>query len=416
MKNKAILLFSTASLLQAGTPTVAPQPAPATSYWITPTLDIRARYEYADIDRLDPANAFTTRERVGLKTTEWNGFSALVEGEFSQAIVDKYNGGAPGADPFHPGDSLIADPQTNELNQGYLQYSGHDNVIRAGRQRIIYDNAAFIGNSGWRQNEQTFDAISLSNKCVENLTLNYAYVDQVNRIFGSEADGSPAINPNVQDLSTNTNLLNASYTGISGVTLGGYVYIMDFDDSLPGWTNQTYGLSGKGDALGLTWYGELAWQEDAGPRNSDDAMYAHATVTKAFDNKQSLTLGVEYLGAGFQTPLATLHAFNGFSDATDAARASGAHNGLTDLYLTYALPVCWGMKWSNSYHLFGDNNVANDYGWEIDTVLVKKFDDHFSALIKGAYLEGGNDAFSGGARGAKLPTTTRVSVEVDYAF
>jgi hypothetical protein len=415
MKAKAILLFSTASLLQAGTPTVAPQPVPASSYWITPTLDIRARYEFADIDRLDPSNAFTTRERVGLKTTDWNGFSALVEGEFSQAIVDKYNGGAPGADPFNPGDSLIADPQTNELNQGYLQYSGYDNVVRAGRQRLIYDNAAFIGNSGWRQNEQTFDAISLSNKCVENLTLNYAYVDQVNRIFGSDADGAPAINPNVQDLRSDTHLLNAAYTGISGVTLGGYVYLMNFD-SLSGWNNDTYGLSAKSDALGLTWYGELAFQEDAGPRNSDNAMYAHATATKAFENKHALTLGVEHLGAGFQTPLATLHAFNGFADATDAARASGTHNGLTDLYLTYALPICWGIKWSNSYHLFGDDNASADYGWEIDTVLVKKFDDHFSALIKGAYLEGGNDAFSGGAGGAKLPTTTRISLEVDYAF
>lgn len=58
------------------------------------------------------------RERLGLKTTAWNGFSALTEGEFSQAAIDDFNGGAPGADPFDPANTTIADPQTNELNEG----------------------------------------------------------------------------------------------------------------------------------------------------------------------------------------------------------------------------------------------------------------------------------------------------------
>jgi hypothetical protein len=217
-------------VLCAGTPEVTPLPARA-EQWITPTIDIRTRYEFGDADGLDQSNAFTFRERLGLKIKAWNGFSALVEGEFSQAAVDDYNGGAPGAEPFDPANTLIADPETNELNQAFLQYEGFDTNTKVGRQRIIYDNAAFIGNVGWRQNEQTYDAISLSNKSINELTFNYAYLNQVNRIFGSKADASltPGFT-NVEDIGTNSHLFNASYSGIEGVTVGVYAYVMNFED------------------------------------------------------------------------------------------------------------------------------------------------------------------------------------------
>ena len=168
MTKKAIILLATVSALHAGTPESAPIiPPPATAQWIKPLIDIRARYEYADIAGADDSNAFTIRERFGLQTMSWYGFSALVEGEFSQAIGDDYHGGAAGATPFDPTQSVIADPETNELNQAFLQYSGYDMVAKFGRQRIIYDNSAFIGNVGWRQNEQTYDAIALSGTWID---------------------------------------------------------------------------------------------------------------------------------------------------------------------------------------------------------------------------------------------------------
>lgn len=125
MKTNIALLLSTAGLLHAGTTPAETEALPVDKpeAWITPTLDIRARYEFADIDELDVSHALTLRERVGLKTLKWNGFSAFIEGEFSQAVVDDYNAGAgPDAEPFDPFNSLIADPETHELNQLYLQY------------------------------------------------------------------------------------------------------------------------------------------------------------------------------------------------------------------------------------------------------------------------------------------------------
>ncbi|MES2981765.1 MAG: alginate export family protein [Verrucomicrobiota bacterium] len=406
MKLKAALLIVTSPVLYAGSPEI-PVESPKED-WITPTLNIRSRYEFGDVDALDASHAFTFRERLGFKTMAWNGFSAVVEGEFTQAVIDDYHGGAAGVDPFDPANTTIADPETNELNQLYLQYAGFDTVTKIGRQRLIYDNAAFIGNVGWRQNEQTFDAISFANKSFDNLTLNYAYLSQINRIFGSDADGAP---PNVQDVAASVHLINASYTGIQGLTLGSYAYIMNFEN-LGGWDNNTFGVSAKGKAVGLDLYGELAWQDKAGAAGTEDALYTHLTATKPIGT-QSVTLGFEHLDAGFKTPLATVHAFNGFADAFIAGRLGGTHNGLSNLYVAHTLPVFWGMKWTNSLHAMGDNEISTGYGWEIDSVLAKKFNDQFSAIAKLAHFESEGDAF---VAAAALPTTTRFTVELNYEF
>ncbi len=415
MKTKAALLLSTASLLHAGAPDLEISPAAKAESWITPIIDIRARYEFGDVDALDTSHAFTIRERLGLKTKAWYGFSALMEGEFSQAVIDDYNGGAgPAADPSDLANTSIFDPETNELNQAYLQYAGYDTTVKTGRQRISYDNAAFIGNVGWRQNEQTYDALSITNNPIEGLTLNYAYINQVNRIFGSEADSAIGFVPgftNVQDLQSSIHLFNSSYTGMPGLTLGGYAYIMNFED-LGVWDNNTFGLSAKGTLGGIALYGELAWQDKARLLGQENALYGHVTATKTF-GAQSLTVGLESLGAGFKTPLATVHAFNGFADVTDGARLSGAHNGLTDLYISHTTPLFWGIKWMNVAHALGDNEISTGYGWEFDSVLTKKFDDHFTTIAKFAHFETEGDGYVGPV---SLPTATRISLEMNYTF
>ena len=416
-KHLSTILLSLAPVLNAGTPEPAVTPPPSQGDWITPLIDIRTRYEFADIDGPDVSHAWTFRERVGLKTIAWNGFSTLIEGEFSQAAVDDYNGGAPGADPFDPSNSPIFDPETNELNQAYLQYEGFDTTARVGRQRIVYDNAAFIGDVIWRQNQQTYDAISLTNKSIDGLTFNYAYLNQVNRIFGSDADAPLAPGfANVEDIAASAHLVNASYTGIAGLTLGSYAYIMNFED-VGAWDNNTFGLSAKGNLFGMALYGELAWQDKAGLLGQEDAMYTHLTATKelaAGDTKLgALTFGLEHLDAGFKTPLATVHAFNGFADVTDGARISGAHNGLTDLYLAHTIPVWFGIKWTNVLHAMGDNELSAGYGWEYDSVLAKKFDDHFTAIAKFAWFNSEGDGYVGAA---PLPDATRFSIELNYTF
>ena len=64
----------------------------------------------------------------------------------------------------------------------------------------------------------------------------------------------------------------------------------------------------------------------------------------------------------------------------------------------------------------GDNEISDGYGWEYDSVLTKKFNDNFTALAKFAQFESEGDAYVGPSGSPGLPTTTRVSIELDYTF
>jgi hypothetical protein len=89
-----------------------------------------------------------------------------------------------------------------------IRYTGWENAtILLGRQRINRTNQRFIGGVGWRQNEQTYDSLSLGYQFNSKLNGYYAYVAQVNRIFGPDS-GSPP-----EDLDTKIHLIDLDYTG-----------------------------------------------------------------------------------------------------------------------------------------------------------------------------------------------------------
>ncbi|MEO8617004.1 MAG: hypothetical protein ABI600_17825 [Luteolibacter sp.] len=401
MKTTLFLTAATVTALHAGTPTpVAIEPAPEPQ-WIIPTLDARLRYEFANIQGSDDSNALTIRARPGLKTGEWHGFSALAEGEFTGALVDDYNGGAPGADPFDPANSVIADPQNAELNRASIQYQGYDTTVIVGRQRIIYNNAAFVGNSGWRQNEQTFDAASVGYEAECGFKVSYAWVDQVNRIYGEQADGA------FSSVDSNVHLINASYSGFENVTLGSYVYLMDFHDkAVTGWDNNTYGIFVDTPLGGIKTHAEFAMQTEAGPLNDQDALYFHINASKEIQGF-TVMAGVEQLDNGFQTPLATLHGMNGFADTTDGLRAAGTTGGLTDNYISLTAPLPWELKWTNVAHFFGNNSIGTQFGFGWDSLLVKKFNDHFSATAMLGYFDSNDSLYL---------SATKASIQIDYTF
>ena len=402
MKSTLLLTAAaTATVLHAGTPTPVPvEPAPEPQ-WIVPTLDARLRYEFSNVEGFENSNALTIRARPGLKTAAWHGFSALAEGEFTGALVDDYNGGAPGTDPFDPSKSLIADPQNVELNRASLQYQGYDTTVIAGRQRIIYNNAAFVGNVGWRQNEQTYDAASVGYENDCGFSASYAWVGQVNRIFGAQADGAFA------SVDSNVHLINAHYSGFEKVALGSYVYLMDFQDSaVSGWDNDTYGLFVDTPLGGIKTHAEFAVQTEAGPANDLTALYFHVNAAKDIQGF-TVMAGVEQLDNGFQTPLATLHTMNGFADTTDPLRAAGTTGGLTDNYISFTAPLPWELKWTNVAHFFGNNNVGTQFGFGWDSLLVKKFNDHFSATAMLGYFDSNDSLYL---------SATKASFQIDCTF
>ena len=111
----------------------------------------------------DESNASTFRERVGFKTMKWNGFSLLAEGEFTQVAVADYNAGAgPRRLSLRSGQHRDRGSPERRTQPGLSSNTtASTRTAKVGREKIIYDNAAFIGNVGWRQNEQTFDAVTV---------------------------------------------------------------------------------------------------------------------------------------------------------------------------------------------------------------------------------------------------------------
>ena len=190
------------------------------------SLMVRPRYEFVDQDRFDEdANATTTLLRLNYKTASWRHMSAFVEFDhvFNILLTD-YNSGA-GTSPNKTQYPVIADPDGSDLNQLYLDYSSNpDWKWRIGRQRILLDNERFVGGVGWRQNEQTYDAFSLTTTALKNTTLFYSYIAQVKRIYGQTvAAGSSNVD---------THLLNAKIKFGEDWALTPYVYLIDDKDVL----------------------------------------------------------------------------------------------------------------------------------------------------------------------------------------
>jgi hypothetical protein len=152
-------------------------------------LAFRYRFEGVDQDSFDKdAKASTLRTRLNFRTADLRGFSLFGEADFVMNIGwDDFNAGG-GTSPNKGDYPVVADPTGYDLNQGYIQWKNDKGTLfRGGRERIIYDNARFVGNVGWRQNEQTYDGVYFQQK-VSGFDLQAAWVGQVNRIFGNQVD------------------------------------------------------------------------------------------------------------------------------------------------------------------------------------------------------------------------------------
>lgn len=341
------------------------------------SVNFRYRYETVDDSVNEDASASTLRTRLGFTTSDKFDLSAHMDFEHVTRVGDAdYNSGANGQTQF----ASVIDPDVEELNQAYLKYSfTDDSAGLAGRQRIILDNARFVGNVGWRQNEQTFDAIRITSEEIKDLSIDLANLQQINTITGGSIE-------------VNANLLNIGYSAFPGGKLTGYAYLLEYDDT-PANSISTYGLRYKGAADKLLYTLEYASQADYGDNPASlDADYLFAELGYKVADKTSVFIAMETLGSddgayGFQTPLATKHAFNGWADKFLGTPA----DGLQDTYLK-AVSNLGGIKLVAMYHDFSADNGSADYGTELDLLAVKKITKSTKVLLK--YADYDADTFS----------------------
>jgi hypothetical protein len=343
----------------------------------TPLIDLRLRYEnILQSSKANAAEATTLRARLGYQTASYAGFQLLGEADIVQHFgPEDYNDTLNGRTVY----PIIADPDMVALNRLQLGYATHlftddpnppDLTLAAGRQRIVYGDSRFIGNAGWRQHEQTYDGISLSDSSLPQTVFSYAYIVQVNRVFGPRS-------PNAT-FDSNSHLFNALYSGIPHTRLEGYVYLLDLKNA-PRLSSATYGARAENAwALGAEFAananGAIARQENYAQNPARFGLdYYLAEGGVAYGNFSALA-GYEVLqGNGvvaFQTPLASLHLFQGWAEnfLTDPA------SGIRDSYVkaSYNLPsppLFARLTGTIVYHDFSAEHVHAGYGNEWDAML-----------------------------------------------
>jgi hypothetical protein len=349
----------------------------------TLALDMRLRYETTDVEGLDDGDNLSLRIRPSFTSEVIAGFQFMLEGEFT-GIEDKdgYNAAGVHGDP---GKAVIADPENSQLEQLWLSYTHDDRVsLKLGRQVIAWDGQRWIGHVAWRQNRQTFDAVTLDAKLAEGLNLKYAFIDKVIRIFGDDAPDTGFS----EEFGSESHMLNVAYdSGVLGKVTA-YAYLVDLANGagdVP--SHNTYGVSVyrqfKGEPADLGLYLEYAYQED-GAGNSLDfgTEYVHARLD-AKCHGFSAEVGYELLGAdrtntgsyvSLQTPLATAHKFNGFADSFLVTPSNGLQDYYAMLAYKFELGEAIGPLIAKVWHheFYSHRGASEEYlGNEFDAVLVK---------------------------------------------
>ena len=301
----------------------------------------------------------------------------------------------------------MADTDGTAFNQAWVAYTGiDDTTLKFGRQRINLDNQRFVGGVGWRQNEQTYDGVTVVNTSLSDTTAFYAYVQNVERIFGPDdgRNGTPAANSNLE---TEAHIFNANYKGFGFGTLSGYAYLLDVDD-IPDASTQTFGArftGSQGDETKFLYTAEYARQSDY--KDSTKSFDADYYTLEAGIEAKGVTgkLGYEVLGAdddkgAFQTPLATLHKFQGFADKF----LTTPGDGIEDMYASVFTKIL-GAKVGVIYHDFEADEGSADYGDEVDLVIAKQVHKNVHLLFK--YANYNADDFGTDTQKAWLQVTVK---------
>lgn len=343
-------------------------------YGVTPFGQIRYRYEHVDQDGLNnKANASTARVNVGLKTDKFHDFQGLVELQAVQHLGnDNFNDGINGKTTY----PAVSDPNNAEINQLWASWSGLPGFeAKLGRQIVNWDNQRFVGSVDWRQNDQTLDSVLISYAGIEKLNLQYGYIWDVNRITGGDHT--------LGDIESNSHIARASYTFAPWITATAYALSLDFDN----WatkSSRTYGARLTGDVpLSEKW---TAFYEVEAAKQSD----AHNNTADYDENYYLISPGIKGYGlnvqpgyeklsgngtSAFQTPLATLHKFNGWADKF----LDTPGNGLEDKFInvSYTLPDSVaplnGIVLAGAWHDYDADRTGTDYGTEGDISVKKSF-------------------------------------------
>ena len=347
-----------------------------------PTLnfsgDALLRYDFIDQSILpQTSEALTLSGRLAGELNVNPRLSILAEVEAVGAAIDDFD-----ASPLPPNERpLLPDPDHFDLNRLQVQAKLSDGAfLTLGRQSLRIDDQRFLGVAGFRQNRRSFDAARLSVRSNGSHTFQFGYIDKVHRPLGNR---SPLGEFDSESWFGNANV----QTPIGRV--GVFHYALDLETG-PNWnrnralssatTGVRYDARFHQQAIKLDVEASYAHQTD----HADNPLSYSADYwlldVRAFLGTFEVNARVETLGNGeeqaFQTPLASLHKFQGEADVFLSTPA----DGLTD----YSV----GLKFNGGTigpfkditptfvaHRFEADRGGATYGSEIDFTVRAKLAD-----------------------------------------
>ena len=336
-------------------------------------LSFRYRYEYVDQENIGKtAGASTLKTRLTFESATYNDLNFVLEMDDVSVVGSENYNSVVNENTQYP---IVADPKGTGINQALISYTTESFSSVLGRQRITYSGQRFIGNVGWRQNEQTYDALTFKIPANDMFSADYAYISKVSRIFGPERSAAQA-----DSWDSDSHILIANFVPAKGHTISGFVYDLDFDNAAAN-SSTTYGLEYKGKVGIVSLAASYALQSENGknPVSYDvDYLAAELGVDLMPIN---IAVGYELLGsddgiAAFRTPLATLHKFQGWADKF----LNTPTTGIEDSYLKVGGKI-GKTQLAIIYHQFDSDEGNIDYGSEIDAAITYPVNTNLTAQL-----------------------------------
>lgn len=386
-----------------------------------PMIQFKARYEYVDqANKTEQANAFTLRSLLGWQTLPWHDVSLTAQAinitQLNHAFYDNAKG--LGLSSNYP---TVQDPEITDINQLYLEYTGIPKTkIKLGRQIVQLDNIRFIGDVFFRQSAQVFDGITATNSSIPNLELFAAHFERVRQTTTKLRD-------------TAIEVLHASYKYSPTASAVAYGYFQDqpitgqntgFTDN----SNQILGVRVDGSYVinpdfKALYTVEYAKQDPyASGDNRIDAHYLRFGGGLGYQTWY-VRLDQEILSSNqgqyaFQTPLATLHPFQGWADLFTTT----PQQGLRDSYL--GAGGKWaGVQFSGEWHRFDSEvdfvtptGTGSHYGHELDLGATYVADKHWTGKLEYANFKEDNILGSTANATTRKRDTEKVWLTVIYSF
>ena len=412
---KKIVKISVACAMVMGVGSVSAQAADGVSILSDAKVNtqLRPRVQYTDHSAATGDAGFTLTNRTNINVN-----ASLLEVDGLRTTIELNSVNDFGTkDKTTIAGNVAAEATVAKVTQANLTYGIGDAIAVAGRLTTNLDNQRFIGSVGWKQNFQTLDLAGILSRG-NALEYTVAYVTGVNAIADDGSDTNRVYyGGGITSGQTSSVAANASYKISGAAKVTGYAYML-------GSHSDTYGVAVSGKVAPISYRVEYATQTDASLETSNLGKPTRESTYMNIDlgaNLDGILLGVNYevLGAGgdatsttgsaagFQTPLATKHKFNGWADKFLVTPA----NGLVDTNVMVGYKAAGFGVVKAVYHTFASDENDISYGSELDLLYKTKITSlkNVTGMIKAAMFTEDDAGAAGG-------DTTKIWLMADYKF